>query len=346
MRVIFDTTFAQRAPRSGTGIYIRRVCEELRRAPAVELIEAVNPWRRPPAGGGLGSVRNLAADQWWSAVALPRLARAHRAELIHHPLPALGRGPRQVVTVTDLAFERLPSQFDRGYRTYAHLTHRAAARAAARVICISQSTADDVQSVWGVPPERITVALLGPGQELPAAGDAGGTGSPTHLLYVGDAEPRKNVGVLLDAYGRYRASAAAEPLALVLAGTATAPASSVGVRTVRAPDAAALAELYRGAAALVHPALHEGFGLTPLEAMRLGTPVIAATSPGIVEVCGDAARYCDARDAGSFAVAIAQLAADPALRATLRERGLARAAQFSWVRCARAHVDAYSLALT
>jgi glycosyltransferase involved in cell wall biosynthesis len=340
MRVIFDTTFAQRAPRSGTGIYIRRVCEALRSEPAVELIEAANSRRRPPAGGGLGSVRNLAADQWWSAVALPRLARRHRADLVHHPLPALARAAVGVVTVTDLAFERFPAHFDRGYRTYAHLVHRAAARAAAQVICISRSTAEDVTRLWGVPAERITVALLGPGQQLPSAGER--SGPPSHLLYVGDAEPRKNLGVLLEAYARYRASTA-RPLPLVLAGSASVLAD--GVRIVRGPDERALAELYRGAAALVHPALHEGFGLTPLEAMRLGTPVIAAASPAVVEVCGDAARYCAADDGEAFAAAIAELARDPSARAVLRERGIARAANFSWAKCARAHLDAYSCAL-
>jgi glycosyltransferase involved in cell wall biosynthesis len=74
--------------------------------------------------------------------------------------------------------------------------------------------------------------------------------------------------------------------------------------------------------------------------------VIAARSPGIIEVCGDAVRYCDPHDAAAFAAAIAELAADPAARATLRERGIRRAAAFSWRECARGHVAAYSLALT
>ncbi len=75
MRVLIDTTFARRAPFSGTGIYIRRVVEELQRLDGVEPIEAINPHRRAPAGGGLGSLRNLAGDMWWASVVLPRLAR-------------------------------------------------------------------------------------------------------------------------------------------------------------------------------------------------------------------------------------------------------------------------------
>jgi glycosyltransferase involved in cell wall biosynthesis len=193
-----------------------------------------------------------------------------------------------------------------------------------------------------VPAERITVALLGPGQELDAAGPR--PEPPRHFLYVGDGEPRKNLGVLLAAYALYRSLAAGEPLKLVLAGSATA--SQPGVECEPGPDRRRLGELYRTAAALVHPALHEGFGLTPLEAMRLGTPVLAAPVAGVVDVCGSAARYAAASDAQAFAAAMAALGGDPQLRAALRERGVRRAADFSWATCARAHADAYSLALT
>jgi glycosyltransferase involved in cell wall biosynthesis len=168
--------------------------------------------------------------------------------------------------------------------------------------------------------------------------------APTHFLYVGDNEPRKNLDTLLSAYVLYRASArAGAPLELILAGSASARLD--GVRLEPRPSAARLAELYGGAAALIHPSLHEGFGLTPAEAMRMGTPVLAARSPGIVEVCGDAVLYADPHDPSSFAAAMAELARDPALRGELRERGRRRAAEFSWLRCARAHVAAYSLAL-
>jgi glycosyltransferase involved in cell wall biosynthesis len=336
---MIDTTYARRAPYSGTAIYIDRICEELSRSAEVELIEVANRRRRPPAGGGLRSARNLARDSWWTAVELPRLASKAGAELIHHPLPARSPATRlpQVITVVDLAFERLPDCFDRSFRTYAHLAHRAAARAARAVICISETTASDVRELWAVPAERLIVASLGPGQQLAAVDRPE---RPRHFLYVGDEEPRKNLATLLQAYGRYR-DLAADPLELVLAGSVDA--SGPGVRVERRPSAPRLAELYAAAAALVHPSLYEGFGLTPLEAMRLGTPVIAARSPGVVEVCADAVRYADPRDSAEFAVAMAEIGADPGLQERLRERGSQRARDFSWSSCARAHLDAYSL---
>jgi glycosyltransferase involved in cell wall biosynthesis len=343
MRVLLDTTYGRRAPFSGTAIYLARLVKALAELPELELLPAANPRRRPPAGGGVASVVNLGADTWWTAIGLQRAARRERAQLVHHPIPALAPLARrpQVITVLDLAFERLPDHFDAGYRTYAHHVHRAAARAAKAVICISETTAADVRELWGVAPERIVVARLGPGQEL-AALNRPPAAEPAHFLYVGDAERRKNLGVLLAAYRRYRATVSA-PLPLVLAGSARA--DQPGVRTVVAPSRERLAELFSEAAALVHPSLYEGFGLTPLEAMSVGTPVIAARSPGIVEVCDTAARYADPRDADGFAAAMAEIAADPAARAELRSAGSARAAEFSWSQCARRHADAYDLAV-
>jgi glycosyltransferase involved in cell wall biosynthesis len=337
VRVLLDTTYARRAPQSGTGIYLDRLADALSRLGGVEVLARPNPRRGAPAGGGFGSVRNLLSDRRWTGAQLPRMARELKADIIHHPLPAVSRSrlTPQVITVLDLAFERLPDQFDRGFRTYAHLAHRSAARRAEAVICISETTSADVQELWRVPAERIVVAPLGPGQELPAVAPR----DATHFLYVGDAEPRKNLGTLLKAYELYRRRSSA-PLELVLAGSAVA--EGAGVRVERAPAPPRLATLYASAAALVHPSLYEGFGITPLEAMRAGAPVIAA--PSVEEVCGDAARYADARDPASFAEAMLELAADPALRQELGERGRKRSARFSWDACAHAHLEAYSLA--
>ncbi len=342
MRVMIDTTYAERAPLSGTGVYIRSVCDELARLNGVELIEVANARRQPPGGGGLGSIKNLLGDLRWSGVELPRLARDAAAEVIHHPLPArsLATEIPQVVTIVDLAFERLPDCFARGFRTYAHHAHRAAALRAAAVISISETTARDARELWGLPAEKVVVARLGPGQELPET-----TGDGTdkrHFLYVGDQEPRKDLPTLLAAYRRYR-ELVSDPLELVLAGSAFV--RQPGVRSVSRPDPVQLRDLYRQAAALVHPSLYEGFGLTPLEAMGLGTPVLAARVPGVLEVCGDAARYAGPGDPESFASAMVLLTAEPAIRDDLARRGRSRAAGFSWGACASAHRDAYSLAV-
>jgi alpha-1,3-rhamnosyl/mannosyltransferase len=206
------------------------------------------------------------------------------------------------------------------------------------VICVSEATAADARELWGVAADRIVVAHHGPGQQLPHRPPAA---EPTHLLYVGDDEPRKDLATLLEAHRHY-ARTTANPLPLVLAGTA---AAHDGVIVERRPTPARLAQLLAGAAALVHPAVHEGFGLTALEAMAAGTPVIAAATPATVEVCGGAARYVTPGDARELAGAITELAADDDRRTRLSDAGRQRAAAFSWKLASRAHRDAYAVAL-
>lgn len=365
VKVLIDTTYAARAPLSGTAVYLENLIRELGEQGEVEVEEATNERRTTVAGGGIGSARNAAVDAWWAEVELPRIARRAGADVIHHALPARahGRAIPQVVTVYDLAFEVFPGMFDSRFATYAHLTYRQAAASADGVIAISQTTADEVVKRWRVPRQKITVAALGPGQALPAPPPR----PRTHFLYVGDSEPRKDLSTLLVAYRDYRGGqlaavpppvagdrqTAAEanpqspdgPLPLILAGHVDDPGQP-GVSVERAVDRERLAELYAGAVALVHPALYEGFGLTVLEAMSVGTPVIAAASAAALEIGGDAIAQYPPGDRPALAARLAEIAGDPAERERLAAAGTARAAGFSWAACARAHAAAYSLAVT
>jgi glycosyltransferase involved in cell wall biosynthesis len=310
--VALDASYAARGP-SGTGVYIERLAEELE-ALGVEVRRiAARPHRYL-------SARDLA----WTHATLPR--RASGADVLHHPLPAISARARmpQVVTVHDLAFLRVPDCFNHRFRTVAAIRHRAAARAAAAVIVPSEATKADVRSRWAVPDERIVVAPHGPGQVIPSD-----RGEPRHFLYVGDDEPRKNLARLREAH-----ALAGTGLPLVVAGRAGEPV-----------DRERLADLHRHAAALVIPSLYEGFGLPALEALHAGTPVLAGRTAGLTEVCGDAARYCDPRDADDIARGLRELAMVGPLREELRRRGLRRAEAFSWRRCAEAHLAAYTLAL-
>ncbi|HEV2786006.1 MAG TPA: glycosyltransferase family 1 protein [Solirubrobacteraceae bacterium] len=337
MRVVLDMSYALRGP-SGTAVYLQRLRDALR-TEGVDVVEAADERRPPPGGGGARSARNLAHDEWWTQVGLPRRAREAAADVLHHPLPALARRAPcpQVVTIHDLAFERLPEHFAPAFRRWASLTHRRAARRAEAVVCVSQTTRRDAMARWGVDGAGIVVAAHGPGQEL---APARASGTAEHFLYIGDDEPRKNLGLLLAAHARYRELAGEGALELVLAGSARR--AQEGVRCEPAPD---VAELLRGAAALVHPALYEGFGLTALEAMHAGVPVIAARAPGLAETCAEAALYVDPYDAEELARALVRVAADPALRAELATAGRDRAAAFSWRASARAHIEAYTLAM-
>ena len=323
MRVLIDTTFTRRGY-SGSGVYIERLIPALR-AEGVEVVEAANERRRPPAGGGLGSVRNLASDSLWTHVTL----RRSDADVIHHTLPAHVAGERrpQVVTVHDVISELRPHLFDRRYSFFAALVLRRAARRADAVICGTEATAANLRDFWGIDGERIIVAPYGPGQEL----DVPDRVEPRHFLYVGDAEPRKDLPTLLAAHARYSAGTP-NPLPLVLAGTATA--YQPGVTALGRVTTEELARLHAHAAALVHPAHLEGFGFTVVEALHAGTPVIAARNPAVAEVADGHALLFEPGDVDAL---VAALANPPQPR---RDR------RFSWKECARAHIGAYSLALS
>ncbi|HEX3874554.1 MAG TPA: glycosyltransferase family 1 protein [Solirubrobacteraceae bacterium] len=323
MRVLLDTSFTLRGP-SGTGIYIDALATALA-AEGVDVVRVANRRRGPPGRGPARSAANLASDLRWTAIELPRLARRARVDVIHHPLPAHSpwAPAPQVITVHDLAFLSLPDMFDRRFALWAGRAHRLAARRADAVICVSEATRTELRDHFDLDG---LVARHGPGQ-APAIPPPRTT--PRHFLYVGDDEPRKDLATLRAAHAGL--GPGAPPLEI--AGGAAHPVSR-----------RRLEDLHAAAIALVHPARTEGFGLTVLEAMAIGTPVIAARSPATVEVGASAIRYFAPGDVAGLRAEMRLLAADSPARDRLAAAGLARAAQFTWRASARAHIEAYTLA--
>src|SRR5205823_3913644 len=106
-----------------------------------------------------------------------------------------------------------------------------------------------------------------------------------------------------------------------------------------------LAALYQGAEALVYPSVYEGFGLPPLEAMAVGTPVIAMPISSVPEVGGDAILYPDGMAPRDLAEALRRIYDDRELRDVLIARGRARAAMFRWEQTAQQTLDVYKAAV-
>jgi glycosyltransferase involved in cell wall biosynthesis len=147
----------------------------------------------------------------------------------------------------------------------------------------------------------------------------------------------KNVGAALDAIKAYRASHE-KAARIVVAGALPPDVAKRVARDASLKDAVlalghlpggSLPALYEGAAAVVHPALYEGFGFVPLEAMRLGCPVVSSGRGALAEVCGDAAAVVPLGDPNAWADAMAALC-DPSARARAVARGKARADRFRW----------------
>ena len=288
-------------------------------------------------GGGRGP------EVWWEQVTLPRALRRRGADLVHVPncfLP-LRRPCPGVVSVLDLAFEAHPEDFAPRTRwKYRTITPRAV-RSAERVIAISAFTRDDVVARYGIHEQKVRVIPLAPALPegvkssfaTPEAGVAKKDLTP-YLLAVGDLRAKKNLRRLVRAFASLRADGLEHRL--LLAGADAGEGAALhgdGVELLGYVDDARLDALLRGAAALVHPSLYEGFGLVVLEAMARGTPVVAADATALPETAGGAAALCDPLDPDDIARAIRAVLDDPERYA---ERGRARAAAFSWERTAAA----------
>ncbi|MBI3802781.1 MAG: glycosyltransferase family 4 protein [Nitrospirae bacterium] len=173
----------------------------------------------------------------------------------------------------------------------------------------------------------------------------------SYILYIGTLEPRKNIINLLRAYATLP-TRLREQYPLVLGGgmgwlmeTLDMQIQKLGIQssTIKTGylPGGDLPALYSGAAVFVFPSLYEGFGLPPLEAMACGTPVITSNVSSLPEVVGEAGVQVHPEDVGRLAAEIEDLITDPARRALLSQKGLERAKQFSWERCAALTLDVY-----
>ena len=227
---------------------------------------------------------------------------------------------------------------------------RLALERADAVIAVSEWTKNDLVQEYGVSLDRIRVVHHGVDHELfESRGDDFGQdfGRP-YLLYVGKRNEYKRfrwflraVAPLMWRHPSWRIRCTGEPfcrrevawlLALGLYGRVT----------VRRYDEAEMSALYRQALAFVYPSAHEGFGMPILEAMASGCPVVSSDATCLPEVGGDAADYFRADDSRGFRQCIRRLVSDVHWRSERVERGLARAKEFTWERCARETAEVLS----
>ncbi len=278
------------------------------------------------------------------ALRLPLLLRRVSPALAHflYVVPPLWRGPA-VVTVPDISFERHPELMTARDRALFRTFVPGSTRRAERVLTPSEWTKRDLLERYGLPEEKVVVTPWGVD---PAFGPNGGAvEAPPYILVVGAIQPRKDPLTALEALARLDSG-----LRLVFAG----PEKQGGNEVRRAIERLGLdgrvdllgyvsrehlAELYRGAACLVLPSRYEGFGLTVLEAMASGTPVVTTSAGSIPEVAAGAPPCSSSpvtppRSRKASRQALAE-------RERLVALGLARARQFSWAETARSTLALY-----
>lgn len=334
IRVAFDARDASDPTAGGWARYAASMLSALERRSDVEVVSHTGGPRRLP---------ELAFEQ----LVLPARLWRTRPDLVHvpHPFLPLARPCAGVATVHDLAFEAYPEDFARltGWK-YRAFTRRAAA-GAELVIVPSRATRDDLVARYGTDPERVRVVpLASPLERGGRPAEQVDVPSAPYALTVGELRGKKNLGRLVEAWGRAREQGL-EHVLLVIGSGARAPRPGPGVSVLGRIDDTRLDALYRSADFLVYPSLLEGFGFTALEAMERGCPVALARGSSLPEVGGDAALYFDPLDVDEMADAILRLARDRELRLRLGEEGMRRAAEFSWERTAEQTVAVYREAL-
>jgi glycosyltransferase involved in cell wall biosynthesis len=262
--------------------------------------------------------------------------------------PAPTRRPK-VATVHDVLPITRPELYPPGTER-AQRSELAGAAKSDVIVTTCEATADEIARVAAYPRDRIVVATPGV-VPLPIDGARPLREGP-YLLAVGAMTPRKGFDVLAAAV----ATLGRDCPPVLIAGPdywrademrqAISAADTHGrVEALGPVDDATLGDLYRAATVVCHPSRAEGFGLTCLEAMTAGAPLVASDLPSVREIVGDAAELVPPDDPDALAAALGRLLADEGRRDELAVAGRHRAAAFTWAATADHVVGAYRTAL-
>lgn len=366
LRVGFDATSLLDRP-TGVGVFAREVLGGLARRSDVSVTAfAVSLRGRDRLAGVVPpgvAVRARPVPARLARTAWLRVGRPSASDLagpvdvVHGPnfVVPPGGGAAEVVTVHDLTAVRFPELCTPDVLQWPRLLRRALGRGA-WVHTVSDAVAAEVREAFPEAGDRVVAVPNGvrtPAEPTARTDEARGrhlAGGHRYVLAVGTVEPRKDLPGLVAAFD---ALATDDPdLRLVLAGpdgwgaealTGAIDRAAHRRRVVRlgwVDDDARLA-LLRGASAVAYPSRYEGFGLVPLEAMAVGTPVVATSVGALPEVLGDAALLVTGEDVDALAEALGRVLTNETLRSSLVHRGSTRVAAYTWERTVDGLVDLY-----
>jgi glycosyltransferase involved in cell wall biosynthesis len=341
--VTFDMTFANRN-QGGSGAYARSLLAALRER------DEIVPWvvAGPEKSNFAGTIRWLVRDGHRAVAEKP-------PDILHctsYVMPWAINVP-VVVTAHDAATKHFPDDHPLEWRIYVNAFLPRRLRTAARVITGSEFGRSEVIQEFGLDPDRVFAVPYGLDSDFLSYGasrpqtDEGGP-----MLFPGAPIGRKNLAAVL------RCMAAAKPetslgrVGLDISGAREEdfPAYTNLVRELGLQSrvkwlgqlpASELPALFSRASVIVYPSLYEGFGFPPLEAMAVGTPVVASDRGSLPEVLGDAALMVDPTDQRALGEALEAALSRPEVRERLHRAGLLRARLYTWDKCAEGTTAVY-----
>jgi len=293
--------------------------------------------------------RNRILARFWLQLVIP--LQQKKWNLIHFTknLGTFGHSIPTIVTIHDLTTVLYPDIFPRLDVWYWKHIEKLTAEKADKLIAVSKTTARDIETIYAIPAEKIQVIYHGLAPNFhPATSEEIRSIkrkyklSNDYLLYIGRIDRKKNLPMLIRAFSEFRNHSSFTGK-LVIVGEEYEKTrentiydlieelelTDKTIFTGLVPDVD-LPAIYSGAIATLFPSYHEGFGLVALEAMGCGSPLIASDAGAIREVTAGAAKIVSSIDSTHFARAIIDVTADSLLQQQMRQKGLARAANFTW----------------
>jgi len=330
----FDMTFPNRN-QGGSGAYARSLLAAIQARDDVSLTVLSGP-----------ATSGLAGTMGWLLRGAGTRVRSARVSLLHCPafVTPWNVPVPVVISVLDVATRRFPQDYPLEWRVYENRLLPAQARRAALVIVIIENTRRDVIAEYGVAADRVVTIHPGIDPAFLRSPSKIAPPSPPVLLFPGAPIARKNLDVVLDCLaGAPRDSALGQATLQITGASAArfpdhaARIASLGlaerVRWLGRVAREELPALFASASAVVYPSLHEGFGFPPLEAMAVGTPVVASNTTCLPEILGDAAVLVEPRDVKAITCALEDVITRPEVRQRLVAAGRERATMFTWERC-------------